>query len=237
MNLFVISSFVIFVFFLFQKLSMLFFFFNLLDNEWRVCSLLRRKKVEGDSGVHSIGRCSCLAVGSCSKWKWTDRPPLRVAIPSMHTQQPAIQSRHVCYIVSTSRVFFCSTSLSAQRHFPSISLPVHMLNCWRNILFTMAAAIWWHCWHLFVCAKKKKKRVWALGFPWRMFDLGCEIKRWEYIQQRHNAEHFRTSRKKPNTTKKKFIPEMGNHTGESWMPQERKLRMTQPKPACQTLKK
>lgn len=94
------------------------FFLNLLDNEWRVCSLLRRKKVEGDSGVHSIGRCSCLAVGSCSKWKWTDRPPLRVAIPAMHTQQPAIQSRHVCYIVSTSRVFFCSTSLSAQRHFP-----------------------------------------------------------------------------------------------------------------------
>ena len=56
-----------FFFVFFQKLSMLFFFLNLLDNEWRVCSLLRRKKVEGDSGVHSIGRCSCLAVGSCSK--------------------------------------------------------------------------------------------------------------------------------------------------------------------------
>jgi hypothetical protein len=52
-----------------------------------------------------------------------------------------------------------------------------------------------------LCQKEKRKK--GLGFPWRMFDLGCEIKRWEYIQQRHNAEHFRTSRKKPNTTQKK----------------------------------
>lgn len=73
MNLFVISSFVIFVFCFLSETFYAFFFLNLLDNEWRVCSLLRRKKVEGDSGVHSIGRCSCLAVGSCSKWKWTEK--------------------------------------------------------------------------------------------------------------------------------------------------------------------
>lgn len=96
------------------------------------------------------------------------RPPLRVAIPAMHTQQPAIQSRHVCYIVSTSRVFFCSTSLSAQRHFPSISLPTYVElltqypiyhgGCYMMALLTSFR----------LCQKEKKKRVWG-------FRDGCLI--------------------------------------------------------------
>ena len=236
MNLFVISSFVIFVFCFLSETFYAFFFLNLLDNEWRVCSLLRRKKVEGDSSVHSIGRCSCLAVGSCSKWKWTDRPPLRVAIPAMHTQQPAIQSRHVCYIVSTSRVFFCSTSLSAQRHFP-----FHQSSyiCW------IVDAISYLPWRLlydgiadifsFVPKRKKKK-----GFGVSVTDVWSRL-RDQKVRVYPTTSQRRTfsdlKKKTEHNPKKKFIPEMGKHMGESWMPQERKLRMTQPKPAYQTFEK
>lgn len=140
-----------------------------------------------------------LLVRAASESERTGRRYVSQYLPCTHSSRP---SNPVTFVTLYLR-HACSF---AQHLFPhnAISLPsvfLHMLNCWRNILFTMAAAIWWHCWHLFVCAKKKKKK--GLGFPWRMFDLGCEIKRWEYIQQRHNAEHFRTSRKKPNTTQKK----------------------------------
>ena len=212
MNLFVISSFVIFVFCFLSETFYAFFFLNLLDNEWRVCSLLRRKKVEGDSGVHSIGRCSCLAVGSCSKWKWTDRPPLYVSqyLPCTHSSRPSnpvtfvtLYLRHAC---SFAQHLFPHNAISLSISLPTYvelltQYPIYHGGCYMMALLTSFR----------LCQKEKRKK--GLGFPWRMFDLGCEIKRWEYIQQRHNAEHFRTSRKKPNTTQKKIHPWNGQTYG------------------------
>ena len=145
-----------------------------------------------------------LLVRAASESERTGHRYVSQYLPCTHSSRPSdpvtfvtLYLRHACSF--------------AQHLFPhnAISLPsVFLYICW------IVDAISYLPWRLlydgiadiFSFVPKRKKKgfgLWALGFPWRMFDLGCEIKRWEYIQQRHNAEHFRTSRKKPNTTQKK----------------------------------
>lgn len=152
-------------------------------------------------------------LGSC-KWKWTRRRR-SVAIPPP-VPPPPHQSRHVCYIVYVTFFFPLSILLNISFR-PALARPFPIMHLFF-LCQTLTQYPNLHGWHLFVGAKKLR---W--GFRDGCLDPGCEIERWE-PQRRHRNFRDQQGKKKKVETKKIPSPKWARYGGESWMPQERKLK-------------